>query len=165
MNSQGNVSASSLSKKLTQSELNIISNTPMTKSELKTWADSILLRKRLNAFRGKVTFIGSPIIKAGDIITIEGVGKKLSGDAFVTGVSHRIDSNGWRTTATFGLDDNPVRLSDRFSTTDAAGQLSAMQGLQLGIVTNIEDPAIKLPCSGDSAICFSNGHFFMGQTI
>ena len=158
MNSQGNVSASSLSKKLGQSELNIISSTPMTKSELKILADSTLLRKRLNAFRGKVTFTGSATIKTGDIISIDGVGKKFSGDAFVTGVSHSMDSNGWRTTATFGLEDNPVWQNDQVYTTAVTSQVPAMQGIHLGIVTKTaEDPAgnyrvqVALPSASETA--------------
>ncbi|HET9277056.1 MAG TPA: type VI secretion system tip protein VgrG, partial [Flavitalea sp.] len=142
MNAQGNISAKSLSSKLQQGELNMKSTTPMTSSELKIWANGILLRERLAAITGKVTFTGNATVKTGDIITIAGVGAKFNGDAFVTGVSHTIDSGTWRTTASFGLEKNQVCQIAGFSHTEATTQLSQGQSIHLGLVTKLEgDPS------------------------
>jgi Rhs element Vgr protein len=142
MNAQGNISAKSLSSKLQQGELSSMSTTPMTGSELKIWANSILLRKRLAAVTGRVTFTGNAIVKTGDIITIAGVGAKFNGDAFVTGVSHTIDSGTWRTTTLFGLEKDQVCKTAWFSHTEATTQLSQGQSIHLGVVTKLEgDPS------------------------
>ena len=142
MNAQGNISPKSLSSKLEQGELDIISTTPMTGSELKIWADSILFRKRLSAITGKITFIGNATVKTGDIITIAGVGAKFNGDVFVTGVSHTIELGSWKTTITFGLENNYVCQTNGLSHTVRNRQLSSKQGIQLGRVTKLEnDPS------------------------
>lgn len=141
MNKQGNISASSLSSKLSQSTLNIISSTPMSGSDLQTWANSVLLRKRLGAIRGRVNFIGSSVVKTGSIIEISGVGEKLNGNAFVSAVSHTIDSDNWNTEVLFGLENNPIHHNPRFSYAAATGQLPSVQGIRLGTVKKLDrDP-------------------------
>jgi len=144
VNSQGSIKAKDLSSKLVQTELNLTSVTPMTSGSLKKWADSILLRKRLNAFKGTVSYFGNPLAKTGSIIEIDGVGKKLSGQAFVSAVTHIIDSENWNTTAAFGLDNTLIHESQGFSYPPAMGQLPAMQGLQLATVKQIDQDAENL---------------------
>ena len=140
LNSQGNIEPKDLPSKLTQEELNLVSATPMTNAALQQWADSTLLRKRLSAFKGSVRYFGNALAKTGSIIEIAGVGKKLSGEAFVSGVTHIIDSQNWNTTASFGLDKELMHESPGFSY-PLMGQLPAMQGLQLATVKKIDqDP-------------------------
>ncbi len=88
VNSQGAVSAKDLSGKLKQSKLSITANIPLDDASLQEWANAALLRMRLSAFKGQVTFIGNATVKTGDIITLQGVGKKFSGSAFVSAISH-----------------------------------------------------------------------------
>ncbi|MBL0201647.1 MAG: type VI secretion system tip protein VgrG [Chitinophagaceae bacterium] len=141
MNSQGNIKARDLPSKLSQTTLNLTSATPMTTEALKTWANSILLRKRLHAFKGRVKYFGNALAKTGSIIEIKGAGKKLSGNAFVSAITHTIDSGNWNTTVDFGLDNNLIYKSRDFSFPPAMGQLPAMQGLQLATVKQIDrDP-------------------------
>ncbi len=141
VNSQGNISAKDLSSALSQTALNLASTTPMTSGALKTWADSVLLRKRLSAFKGRVKYFGNALAKTGGIIEIAGVGKKLNGLAFVSGVIHTIDSDNWNTTVDFGLNDKLIYDSSSFSYPPAMGQLPATQGLQLATVRNMDqDP-------------------------
>ncbi len=141
VNRQGNIVPKDLPSKLTRDELNLVSATPMTNAALQQWADGTLLRKRLSAFKGTVKYIGNALAKTGSIIEIDGVGKKLSGEAFVSGVTHVIDSQTWITTVSFGLDKEGIHDSPGFSYPPAMGQLPAIQGLQLGIVKQIDqDP-------------------------
>ena len=141
MNEQGNLSASALSAKLQQTTVKLHTATPMSADELKVWADGFLLRMRLNACKGKVTFIGNADIKTGDLLTLEGVGKKFNGDAFVTSVNHVLELGLWKTTAKFGLDNKFIYEKQNFSSAPAAGQLPAIQGLQIGTVKKLsEDP-------------------------
>jgi Rhs element Vgr protein len=141
VNAQGNISPKDLPGKLSQESQKLISTTPMTTAVLQTWADNILLRKRLSAFKGRVKFIGNANVKPGTIIEIGGVGKKLNGNAYVSGVSHTIDSDNWNTAVVFGLENNPIHESPGFSFTPATGQLPAMQGMHLATVKKIDaDP-------------------------
>ncbi len=141
VNSQSNIKPKDLPSKLTQNELNLISATPMTNAALQQWADGTLLRKRLSAFKGTVKYLGNALAKTGSIIEIVGVGKKLSGEAFVSGVTHVIDLGNWNTTVSFGLDKELVHNSPEFSYPLAMGKLPGMPGLQIGTVRQIDqDP-------------------------
>jgi len=142
VNEQGNIAPKDLSSKFSQTQLKLISTVPMTSGELQNWANSVLLRKRLSAFKGKVKFIGNASAKTGTLIEIDGVGKKLNGEAFVSGVTHNIDTGNWNTTVTFGLENKPIHEVQGFSFAAASGQLPAMQGIYLAKVKKIdEDPA------------------------
>lgn len=141
INRQGNISAKDLSTAVLQADLNVISATPMTNESLQTWADGILLRKRLSAFKGTVEFFGSALAKTGSIIEIKGVGKKLSGEAFVSEVTNIIDSGNWTTAIVFGLNNDLIFENPGNSYPPAMGQVPGIQGLQLAIVKKIDqDP-------------------------
>jgi len=123
--------------------LNLNSSTAMTTDDLKTWASGILLRKRLAAFKGKVTCIGDigRKITTNSIISISGVGAKLDGNAFVTGVTHEISGGKWETTAKFGLDERYTHEKIGFNYPLATGQTGAFHGLQIGTVKQLsKDP-------------------------
>lgn len=141
VNGQGELTAKTLSGKLDQTKLGLNAASPLSADELKTWADGKLLRMRLNAFKGKVTFIGNASVKTGSLITLEGVGKKFNGDAFVSVVNHIFEQGNWQTTASFGLDSRYISEKPNFSYAAAAGLLPSMQGLQIGTVKKLsEDP-------------------------
>jgi Rhs element Vgr protein len=141
LNAQGNLNAKLLSAKLSQKKLSLNTGTPMDSAALKSWADSNLLRMRLSALKGKVKFIGSSLVKTGDIIELAGVGDRYNGKAFVSAVSHTLNDGDWLTTVKFGLDFRPISGLPDFSYTPAAGQLPAIHGLQIGIVKKISsDP-------------------------
>jgi Rhs element Vgr protein len=144
LNKQGNINVKDLSSDLTQSALNLVSTAPMTTGSLKAWANNIFLRKRLGAFTGNVQFIGNSMVKTGCLIEIKGVGKKLSGQAFVSAVKHSIDSGNWITLVSFGLDDNPVNGNIHSSYATAYGRLTSSLGLQLATVKKIEQDASNL---------------------
>jgi Rhs element Vgr protein len=139
MNSQGNIKPKDLASRLSQKDLHLISPTPMSGSTLKKWADSNLLRKRLSAFKGSLKYFGNAKAKTGTIIEIKGVGKKLSGLAFVTAVSHTIEAATWNTSVNFGMENNRICESSGFSYPAAMGQVPGIQGLQLATVKKIEE--------------------------
>ena len=138
---QGKMKPEYLPSSLLQEKMNLVSTTSMTRAALQQWADGTLLRKRLNAFKGSAKYFGNALAKTGSIIEIKGVGKKLSGNAFVTGVTHAFDSGNWNTTVAFGQENTLIQDSPGFSYPPAMGQLPAMQGLQLATVMQIDlDP-------------------------
>ena len=132
-----------LSGKLSQTTLKLNSATAMSSDDLKTWANGVLLRKRLSSFKGKVTCIGDigKNITTNSLIAIDGVGSKLDGNAFVTGVIHDISDGKWETTAKFGLDDRLTHEKVGFNYPQATGQTAAFHGLQIGTVKQLaSDP-------------------------
>ncbi|MES3019689.1 MAG: type VI secretion system tip protein VgrG [Bacteroidota bacterium] len=141
VNTQGNLVGDKLSKTLGQSGLKLNSGAPMSTDSLKKWADSSLLRMRLNAIKGRVSFQGSAKVMPGNIIVLEGVGDRFNGDAFVSSVTHTLENGEWVTAAKFGLDNKPVSELPNFSYSPAAGQLPSIHGLQVGVVKKLDaDP-------------------------
>ncbi len=141
LNAQGNLEAKTLSKGFGQQELTLYSGTPMDAANLKLWADSKLLRMRLSALKGTVTFQGSGKVKAGDIIELAGIGERYNGMAYVSLVEHTIEEGSWITRVDFGLDSKPISELPQFSYSPAVGQFPAIHGLQVGIVKQLDqDP-------------------------
>ncbi len=91
LNEQGNLEAKTLSKGFGNQELTLYSGTPMDSANLKVWADSKLLRMRLSALKGSVTFQGSGKVNAGDMLQLAGLGDRYNGNAFVSAVEHTVD--------------------------------------------------------------------------
>lgn len=141
LNAQGNLPAKDLPEASSQEKITLHAGIGMSTEELKTWADGRLLKMRLNAIKGTVEFIGNASVKTGNLVTLEGVGKKFNGDAFVSAVTHTIEDGYWKTTVGFGLDDSPVAAHSDFSYRPANGQLPAIRGLQVATVKKLaEDP-------------------------
>lgn len=142
MNAQGNLTAKSFSEKLSQAELKLISSAPMAQDDLKAWADSTLLRLRMNAMRGTVSFIGNASAKPGKLLELTGLGLRFNGTAFISMVRHTMENGQWITSVRFGAPDKPIFEKEHFSYTPANGQMPAIHGLQLAKVVKIsEDPA------------------------
>jgi Rhs element Vgr protein len=141
LNDQGNLEAKSLSKGFGKQELTLYSGTPMDSANLKLWADSKLLRIRLSALKGSITFKGSAKVNTGDMIELAGLGDRYNGSAFVSLVEHTIEEGSWITRVDFGLDSRPVSELPQFSYSPSSGQVPSIHGLQVGIVKQLDqDP-------------------------
>ena len=116
-------------------------------AELQAWADSALARRRLAKIRGRVQFYGNAAVKPGTVLKISGLGKRFSGLAYVSGVSHRLENGTWLTDAQLGLDPRtlapaPAAGAAPVSAPPAGGLLPGLHGLQIGVVTALGgDPA------------------------
>jgi len=141
LNAQGDASRSGLSKTLDQKDLTLVSTTPMETDELQTWANGRLLRARLSALQGSVSFAGSGLVRTGSIIELAGVGNKFSGKAFVSAVHQVIKDGTWTTTAKFGLDTAVIEELPKTKDLDIAAQLPPIKGLHVAKVKQIsQDP-------------------------
>ncbi|HVZ25608.1 MAG TPA: hypothetical protein VG842_06125, partial [Sediminibacterium sp.] len=142
LNSQGSLAPKDLSAMLSQTALKLNTPVPMSSDELKTWAEGILLRKRLSALKGSAKFVGSALAKTGTLAELAGVGAKFNGDAFITAVTHHINGpDGWNTTVKFGMDAGFISQKPDFSFEEAGGQLPAIHGIQIGTVKKLSsDP-------------------------
>ncbi|KLT68471.1 type VI secretion system tip protein VgrG [Flavobacterium sp. ABG] len=137
----GNLSASDLSEIIKLENLELRHGGTITEAELQDWADAKLLFQQLSKIRGRVKFQGIPAVKPNTIITLEGVGDRFNGDAYVTGVFHELSEGNWTIDAQFGL--NPEWFSETFDihTPTGSGIIPAIKGLHVGIVTQLEsDP-------------------------
>lgn len=116
-------------------------NTPVTQSELQTFADGRLLRTRLSATRGSFSFVGSSAVKTGSLIELKNVGKKFNGNAFVSSVTHTLSDAKWETAVQFGLDNKPISDQPNYSLSVAKSQLPLVQGLRIAKVSKLSaDP-------------------------
>lgn len=141
LQNQSIISAKQLSETLGQEKQTIFSGSPMNAQALKTWADGALLKMRLTALKGMVSFQGNGLVTPGKLILFEGLGSRYNGKAFVSAVSHEISDGNWKTTVGFGLESTSIAQSTGFNAPAAAGQLPAVNGLQIAKVKNISsDP-------------------------
>jgi Rhs element Vgr protein len=100
------------------------------------------IREVLAKIKGSLKFAGrvEQPVWPGDFIKLIGLGTNFNGNIIVSAIHHEYSDGDWTTTATLGWDEkyfsehiNPL------SETASSGELSALQGLQTGIITDIID--------------------------
>lgn len=135
----GNIAASDLNAVIGLETMELRHGGAVTDTELQDWADGKWLFQQLAKIRGRVKFQGIPSVKPNTILKLEGVGDRFNGNAYVTGVSHTISDGNWTVNAQFGL--NPEWFSETFDVhaQPASGLLPAIAGLQVGIVSQLEE--------------------------
>lgn len=136
----GNISSSTLGDVLGVAEYDLYSGEDITADELQSLADGRLQKARMSRCRGRVRFRGyGGQLNPGDLINIGGVGDRFNGKVFVSGVRHEIVNGGWTTDVQFGLSNELFMRQPDISSAPAADMLPAIQGLQIGIVTDLEN--------------------------
>ena len=135
----GNLSPSDLSSVIGLQNLELRHGGSLTTTELQDWSDAKLLFQQLSKSRGRVKFQGIPNIKPGLILNLEGVGDRFSGDIYVTGIKHQIGEGNWTVDAQFGMDPKWFSETYDINPLPASGLLSGICGLQIGIVSQLED--------------------------
>lgn len=110
---------------------------------LQTWSSAELLKSKLSKIRGTVTFRGTADAEVGTTVELRGLGTSFDGQAYLSGVSHRIRNGSWTTTAQMGLSARWFAAEAlHVAAPEAAGQLPPISGLQTGVVRQVaEDPA------------------------
>lgn len=138
-NNQGNLSTSAIGKAVDVKTFTMRHTGAVPEPELQAWADAKLLRQRMAKTYGRVKFQGFANLKPAMMINLDGVGARFSGDVFVSAVRHEIAKGNWLTDAQFGL--HPEWFAQTFDLTPlpAAGLLPPVGGLQIGIVTKLEN--------------------------
>lgn len=137
----GNLTASNLAETIELENLELRHGGNISDVQLQDWADAKLLFQQLSKIRGRAKFQGIPAVKPNTIITLEGVGDRFNGKAYITGVFHEIAEGNWTIDAQFGL--NPEWFSETYDihTPTGSGIIPAIKGLHVGIVTQLEaDP-------------------------
>lgn len=136
----GNLSATDLANVMGEDSFALSHVGQIDQQELQQWANSKMLKNRLAKIRGKVTTEGISTVLPGQMISLQGAGERFEGKLFVTGIRHHITEGIWKTTFQFGI--SPKWFADTYKTEQAlAGALlPAIQGLHIGVVTDLEDP-------------------------
>lgn len=135
----GNITSSDLSKVLNVENVQLRHGGAVTDTELQSWADAKLLFQQLAKVRGRVKFQGIPTVKPNTILNLEGVGERFNGKVYVSGVSHNISEGNWTVNAEFGINPKWFSESMEISSKPAAGLLPCINGLQIGVVSQLQD--------------------------
>lgn len=153
----GNLSPSELSDVIGGDPQLLRHGGKLSEPELQAWADGRLLKDRLAKVRGRVRFQGFSGVGAGDIIELTGIGERFAGKQFVSGVRHSFANGNWETDVAFGLSPETHTATFPVTTHQAGGLLPAVNGLQAGLVTGLEDDPdgedrirVRLPLISDS---------------
>jgi len=137
----GNLSAGDLAEIIGMENLEL-KNGGGDSAALQEWANAKNLFNQLAKVRGRVKFQGIPAVKPNTTLTLEGVGDRFNGKVFISAVRHQVAEGNWTVDAQFGI--NPKWFTETTDINDlpAAGLMAAVNGLQIGIVTQLEsDPA------------------------
>jgi phage protein D len=114
-------------------------NSPMLSSELKVYADALLVLSRIQRIRGTITFRGLNKFSLGDIVSLKGFGSHFDGNTLITGIEHNMADGVYLTKIKFGL---PPNILNGDKTPNQLPIYNPIKGLHIGKVTKIDaDPA------------------------
>ncbi|WP_299222260.1 type VI secretion system tip protein VgrG [uncultured Aquimarina sp.] len=148
----GNITSSDLSDTIGLNPLNFQHTGLLNPEELQSWTNARMLRSQLSKIMGRIKILGNNEIKPGNLITIDGLGERFSGTAFVASVSHSFASN-WNTHLQIGLSQKFLtECYDDVQAIPSSSLLPAISGLHIAKVSAIHDDPlgenrikIKLP--------------------
>jgi phage protein D len=94
----GTKSGAALVASAFSSAVELVSDSPIvTQAEADQVAIALLNARSLALITGEGVCIGHPDLRAGKVIKIDGLGKRFSGQYYVTSVSHRYGESGYAT--------------------------------------------------------------------
>lgn len=152
LNKQGDLNSSELAKVLGLDSFRLQTAGLLDQGELKSWAEAQQQKAGLARIRGRMKFQGNAKAKPGTQIELGGVGAHFNGSVFVSSVNHQISQGNWVTEASFGMAPDWFAEQRDLMAPPAAGLLPGVDGLQIGVVTRLDqDPTeepriqVKLP--------------------
>ncbi|GAA4272689.1 type VI secretion system tip protein VgrG [Aquimarina gracilis] len=159
VNELGNVEGGTLASDISPQQFELRHSGQAIVEELQEWAKSTLQTSRLSKIRGRAKFIGFGEIKPGQLLELQGLGTRFTGNAYVSAVRHDIYNGSWFTQAQFGVHpDCFSHIHKNITDAPASGLVPAINGLQIGKVVQLEnDPEgenrilVRLPIIDNSA--------------
>jgi Rhs element Vgr protein len=152
---QGNLSGKDLAGAGGVENIELRHSGALQQQEVDAWAEAGMQKSRFARIRGTVRFQGSQLVKPGDLVDLKGMGERFNGRAFVAGVRHMLGEGDWHTTIQVGLPPDWHHETYPVSAPPGAGYQPAINGLQVGVVTQLQDdPAgeerilVRLPLIG-----------------
>lgn len=126
-------------------------------AELQSWINAQWLKSKMSKVGGRLKCEGIATVNPGDIISLGGVGDRFNGNVLVNGVRQSFDLvEGWKTHLQFGNADSWFGEDEDITAPQAGALLPAVNGLQIGIVEDNEDPdgefrvKVRMPLLGSS---------------
>jgi uncharacterized protein involved in type VI secretion and phage assembly len=135
----GNLDASAIAKDLGGDQNTLLHPVPLASGEPAAWASAILLRSRFALLRGRVVVDGDPELAPLDTVEIVGVGERFNGLALVSGITHKLDHDGWKTEVQVGLSAESFARRPDIADVPAGGLLPPLTNLQIAKVAPFED--------------------------
>lgn len=135
----GNLSPADLANVLGGEAHEIKHGGKLSQPELQAWANGRLLKERLAKVRGRAKFQGFSGVMPGKIIEVTGIGERFEGKMYVSGVRHTVANGNWETDVQFGLSTDLFAETYNLRPLPAGGLLPAVSGLQIGVVTVLEN--------------------------
>ncbi len=141
-NEIGNLSSEDLAQVLHRDEPCFLQHTAnVPEDELTTWANAKATKNELSKVKGYVRVRGNATLYPGKIIRLSGFGERFTGKAYITGIRHEVSDGQWTTDIQFGLPASWFSQRQDFQALPASGLLPSVNGLQIGVVTQLEsDP-------------------------
>ena len=139
INAQGNLSGTDLAKVINLNEWELCHGGRVENQELKAWADAQLLKSRLAKIQGRVKTKCYPDAKVDALIKLQGVGKRFNGLAYVSAIRHELNGGAWNTHLQLGLAPKWFYKETDIVEQKASGLLPGVNGLQIGIVVQLQD--------------------------
>jgi len=135
----GNLDVSQLAEVIGLENLELKHGGNYNSTVLQSWSDSKSLFQQLSKVRGRIKFQGIAAATPGALIKLEGVGDRFNGKVYLSAVRHSISDGNWTADAQFGI--NPKWFSETYDINPmpASGLLPAINGLQIGVVTQLEE--------------------------
>jgi Rhs element Vgr protein len=120
---------------------NLVHPGGLSDEELTSWGNSKLLRSRLAKICGRVCVKGTAAILPGQLLRLKGFSQRFNGVVLVTGVLQQYDKSIWETEIQFGMAAQWFHQKETISDRPAGGLLPGINGLQIGVVLQLEsDP-------------------------
>jgi Rhs element Vgr protein len=135
----GNLAADALAEIIGEEEFRLFHGGKIEEPDLQALVNAKMMKHRLAKVRGQVKIDGTADVSPGQFIQVNGVGERFEGKLFVTGVRHEVEKGNWQTALQFGI--NPQWFVEQYRVEQplAAAMLPAIHGLQIGIVTQLQD--------------------------
>jgi Rhs element Vgr protein len=159
INELGNVNGADLAGLISPEKLELRHTGQAIEEELQEWTKSMMQNSRLSKIQGRAKFIGFGEIKPGQLIELQGVGSRFTGNAFISAIRHDVYNGSWYTQAQFGLKpDCFSHIHKNIADAPAAGLVPPITGLHIGKVVQLQDDPdgehrilVRLPIIDNSA--------------
>ncbi|HTQ66747.1 MAG TPA: type VI secretion system tip protein VgrG [Puia sp.] len=137
----GNVASKDLANATSPDNYELHHSGHLLQQELQDWVDGSLLRSRIAKIRGRAKCKGFAGVKPGDMVTLQGVGKRFNGNVYVTAVRQDIGEGMWDTQIQFGLDPRQYAFiyNEDIYDMQTSGLVGSINGLQIGKVVQLQN--------------------------
>lgn len=135
----GNIFPATLASVINLEKLELKEGSSSIDTGLQDWVNAKKMFNELSKVTGRVKFQGAANVKPNTTLLLSGVGNRFNGKVYVSGIRHYIADGTWTTDAQFGI--NPKWFTEKvdINPLPASGLLAAVHGLQIAIVTALED--------------------------